>query len=110
MLRPRALDGVVVLDVRIGGNGLRQLHAAQRPSGSPTSKIRVPSYQPGQFCLRELPPLHVVLDELSGLGLLVVMRRSSRGTRAEADADRSSGYMHDGDTDHLLRCDLRWLL
>ena len=27
---------------------------------------------------------------------------------AEADADRSSGYMHDGDTDHLLRCDLRW--
>jgi hypothetical protein len=27
---------------------------------------------------------------------------------AEADADRSSGYMHDGDTDHLFRCDLRW--
>jgi deoxyribonuclease V len=30
---------------------------------------RVPPYQPGQFYLRELPPLHAVLD---GLGLLVV--------------------------------------
>jgi deoxyribonuclease V len=33
---------------------------------------RVPPYQPGEFYLRELPPLHAVLDDLSGLGLLVV--------------------------------------
>ena len=29
-------------------------------------------YRPGQFYLRELPPLRAVLDNLSGLGLLVV--------------------------------------
>ena len=29
-------------------------------------------YRPGQFYLRELPPLRAVLDGLSGLGLLVV--------------------------------------
>ena len=29
-------------------------------------------YRPGEFYLRELPPLHAVLDGLSGLGLLVV--------------------------------------
>jgi len=29
-------------------------------------------YRPGQFYLRELPPLRAVLDDLSGLGLLVV--------------------------------------
>ena len=33
---------------------------------------RVPPYRPGQFYLRELPPLRAVLDGLSGLGLLVV--------------------------------------
>jgi deoxyribonuclease V len=36
---------------------------------------RVPPYQPGEFHLRELPPLHAVLNGLSGLsglGLLVV--------------------------------------
>ena len=33
---------------------------------------RVPPYRPGEFHLRELPPLRVVLDDLSGLGLLVV--------------------------------------
>jgi deoxyribonuclease V len=33
---------------------------------------RVPPCQPGRFYLRELPPLHAVLDGLSGLGLLVV--------------------------------------
>jgi len=33
---------------------------------------RVAPYQPGQFYLRELPPLRAVLDDLSGLGLLVV--------------------------------------
>ena len=33
---------------------------------------RVPPYLPGEFYLRELPPLRAVLDDLSGLGLLVV--------------------------------------
>jgi deoxyribonuclease V len=33
---------------------------------------RVPPYRPGQFYLRELPPLRAVLDDLSGLGLLVI--------------------------------------
>ncbi len=33
---------------------------------------RVPAYRPGEFYLRELPPLRAVLDDLSGLGLLVV--------------------------------------
>ncbi len=32
----------------------------------------VPPYQPGQFYLRELPPLHAVLDGLEGLRLLIV--------------------------------------
>ncbi len=32
----------------------------------------VPPYQPGQFCLRELPPLHAVLDGLDGMRLLIV--------------------------------------
>jgi hypothetical protein len=32
----------------------------------------VAPYQPGQFCLRELPPLHAVLDGLPGLSLLVI--------------------------------------
>jgi deoxyribonuclease V len=32
----------------------------------------VPPYRPGEFYLRELPPLRAVLDDLSGLGLLVV--------------------------------------
>jgi deoxyribonuclease V len=32
----------------------------------------VPPYRPGQFYLRELPPLRAVLAGLSGLGLLVV--------------------------------------
>jgi deoxyribonuclease V len=31
----------------------------------------VPLYRPGEFYLRELPPLRAVLDALSGLGLLV---------------------------------------
>ena len=33
---------------------------------------RVAPYRPGEFCLRELPPLRAVLAGLSGLGLLVV--------------------------------------
>ena len=33
---------------------------------------QVEPYQPGQFYLRELPPLRAVLRDLSGLGLLVV--------------------------------------
>jgi deoxyribonuclease V len=32
----------------------------------------VPPYQSGQFCLRELPPLHTVLDGLDGMTLLIV--------------------------------------
>jgi deoxyribonuclease V len=34
---------------------------------------RVPAYRPGEFYLRELPPLRAVLGDLSGLSLLVVM-------------------------------------
>ena len=34
--------------------------------------LRVPPYRPGEFYLRELPPLRAVLDDLTGLGLLVV--------------------------------------
>ena len=33
---------------------------------------RVPPYPPGEFSLRELPPLRAVLGGLSGLGLLMV--------------------------------------
>src|SRR5271165_282621 len=33
---------------------------------------RVPPYRPGAFYLRELPPLRAVLEDLCGLGLLVV--------------------------------------
>ena len=33
---------------------------------------RVPPYRPGEFYLRELPPLRAVLAGLSGLGLLVI--------------------------------------
>jgi deoxyribonuclease V len=32
----------------------------------------VEPYQPGQFYLRELPPLHAALDGLTGMALLVV--------------------------------------
>ena len=31
---------------------------------------RVPAYRPGEFYLRELPPLRAVLNDLTGLGLL----------------------------------------
>ena len=33
---------------------------------------RVPPFRPGEFYLRELPPLRAVLEDLSGLGLLLV--------------------------------------
>src|ERR1700685_1033266 len=33
---------------------------------------QVPPYRPGEFYLRELPPLRAVLEDLSGLGLPVV--------------------------------------
>ena len=33
---------------------------------------RVAPYRPGEFYLRELPPLRAVLEDLSGVGLLVV--------------------------------------
>jgi deoxyribonuclease V len=41
---------------------------AERTAEVPTAL----PYQPGQFYLRELPPLRAVLDDLSGLGLLVI--------------------------------------
>jgi deoxyribonuclease V len=41
--------------------------------------------QPGQFCLRELPPLHAVLDGLPGLSLLVT------GGYADLDPDGLPG-------------------
>ena len=42
----------------------------------------VPPYRAGEFYLRELPPLCAVLDDLSGLGLLVVDGYSSAGSRS----------------------------
>jgi deoxyinosine 3'endonuclease (endonuclease V) len=33
---------------------------------------RVPPYRSGEFCRRELPPLRAVLEDLRGLGLLVI--------------------------------------
>jgi deoxyribonuclease V len=33
---------------------------------------RVAPYRPGEFYLRELPPLRAVLDDLTGLGLLLI--------------------------------------
>jgi len=54
---------------------------------------RVPPYRPGEFYLRELPPLRAVLDGLSELGLLVVdgyadldpSGRPGLGARAHAE-------------------------
>ncbi|HWT49310.1 MAG TPA: endonuclease V [Mycobacterium sp.] len=54
---------------------------------------RVPPYRPGEFYLRELPPLRAVLDDLNGLGLLVVdgyadldpRGRPGLGARAHAE-------------------------
>ena len=45
-----------------------------RPRAGRTTAVvpLVPPYRPGEFYLRELPPLRAVLDGLSGLGLLVV--------------------------------------
>ena len=44
-----------------------------RTSGRANRSVpRVRPYRPGQFYLRELPPLRAVLDGLSRLGLLVV--------------------------------------
>ena len=54
---------------------------------------RVPPYRPGEFYLRELPPLRAVLDGLSGLSLLVVDGyadldpRGRPGPGAHADAE-----------------------
>jgi deoxyribonuclease V len=33
---------------------------------------RAPAYRPGELCRRELPPLRAVLDDLTGLGLLIL--------------------------------------
>ena len=54
---------------------------------------RVAPYRPGEFYLRELPPLRAVLQGLSGLGLLVVdgyadldpARRPGLGAHARAE-------------------------
>jgi deoxyribonuclease V len=54
---------------------------------------RVAPYRPGEFYLRELPPLRAVLEDLSGLGLLVVdgyadldpSGRPGLGARAHAE-------------------------
>ena len=54
---------------------------------------RIPPYRPGEFSLRELPPLRAVLEDLSGLGLLVVdgyadldpSGRPGLGARAHAE-------------------------
>ena len=47
--------------------------AFSRLAGERTAVVAdVAPYQPGQFYLRELPPLRAVLDGLSGLSLLVV--------------------------------------
>ena len=54
---------------------------------------RVPPYRSGEFYLRELPPLRAVLEDLSGLGLLVVdgyadldpSGRPGLGARAHAE-------------------------
>ena len=54
---------------------------------------RVSPYRPGEFYLRELPPLHAVLDDLVGVGLLVVdgyadldpAGRPGLGTHAHAE-------------------------
>ena len=40
-------------------------------SGRTAVLPRVPLYRPGEFCLREFPPLRAVLDSRDGLGLLV---------------------------------------
>lgn len=47
--------------------------AFARVLGERTAVVaQVPAYRPGEFYLRELPPLRAVLDGVSGLGLLVV--------------------------------------
>ena len=60
---------------------------------------RAAPYRPGEFYRRELPPLRAVLDELSGLGLLVVDGYAGLDpagpawarTRTPNSASRSSG-------------------
>ena len=49
----------------------RRCHLRARAGRTHRGGPRVASYQPGEFYLRELPPLRAVLDNLSGLGLLV---------------------------------------
>jgi deoxyribonuclease V len=57
-------------------------------------RFGLPPYRPGEFYLRELPPLRAVPDDLSGLGLLVVdgyadlnpSGRPGLGARAHAES------------------------
>jgi deoxyribonuclease V len=46
---------------------------------------QVPPCRPGEFYLRELPPLRAILDDLSGLDLLVA------GGYADLDAVAAAG-------------------
>src|SRR5580693_8813268 len=50
---------------------------------------QVPPYQPGRFYLRELPPLRAVLENLSGLGLLVVDGYADLDPSGRPDSDLS---------------------
>ena len=60
---------------------------------------RVPPYRPGEFYLRELPPLRAVLDDVSGLGLLVGRRLRRPGPRWPARPGRACArrVRHPGD-------------
>jgi deoxyribonuclease V len=89
---------VDVHDLRTGGARAAAVLAADaifaRVLAECTAVVpRVPPYRPGEFYRRELPPLRAVLDDLSGLGLLVVdgyadldpAGRPGLGARAHAD-------------------------
>jgi deoxyribonuclease V len=53
------------------GTGYRARKLRARGAEHTAVVPRVPACRPGEFYLRELPPLRAVLDDLSGLGLLV---------------------------------------
>src|SRR5215472_16895265 len=58
---------------RPGGSGAgRQCRLRVRAGRTHRGGTPVAPYRPGEFYLCELPPLHAVLEDLSGLGLLVV--------------------------------------
>ena len=69
---------------------------------------RVAPYQPGEFYLRELPPLRAVLEDLSGLGLVVVDGYADLdpGGRPPSSASRSPGWPSPSSARPPTRC--RW--